>query len=93
MIIREYKKNLMIVKNIDSDIIGEAYFILKDEKADISDEHKIADEAERIIRECSPKGNKKTRRRLSAALIGIFSGLGLCALITAIAFLAVQLSM
>ena len=29
MVIREYKKSLMIVKNIESDVISEAYFILK----------------------------------------------------------------
>ena len=48
MIIREYKKSLMVVKNIESDIISEAYFILKSDAE--ADEGKISAEAERIIR-------------------------------------------
>ncbi|MGN1096171.1 MAG: hypothetical protein ACI4QR_07250 [Eubacteriales bacterium] len=92
MTIREYKKNLMIVKNIDSDLIGEAYFILKSDAGTKDEEIKISDEAERILRECSAK-RKKTHRRIPAALLGFFMGTGICAFIAALVFLCIQLSM
>jgi uncharacterized membrane protein len=67
MIIREYKKSLMIVKNIESDVISEAYFILKSDARE--DDGRISAEAERIIRECG--AGKKKRRTLSAAFIAV----------------------
>lgn len=72
MIIREYKKSLMVVKNIESDFISEAYFILKSGAE--GDEGKISAEAERIIRECGVR--KKKRRTVSAAFIAVMSVLG-----------------
>ena len=72
MIIREYKKSLMVVKNIESDFISEAYFILKNGAE--GDEGKISAEAERIIRECGVR--KKKRRTVSAAFIAVMSVLG-----------------
>ena len=77
--IREYKKSLMIVKNIESDVISEAYFILKS-GAD-GEEAKISAEAERIIRECGAV--KKKRRTVSAAFIAVMSVLGALLLIGA----------
>ena len=77
MVIREYKKSLMVVKNIESDIISEAYFILKSGAEE--SEAKISAEAERIIRECGEA--KKTRRTRSAAFIAVFSCAGALLLI------------
>ena len=65
MVIREYKKSLMIVKNIESDVISEAYFILKSGASE--NEAKVSAEAERIIKECGAA--KKKRRTLGAAFI------------------------
>jgi hypothetical protein len=79
MIIREYKKSLMVVKNIESDVISEAYFILKSGAED--DEGKISAEAERIIRECG--GRKKKRRTVSAAFIAVMAVFGALLLIGA----------
>lgn len=79
MVIREYKKSLMIVKNIESDVISEAYFILKSGASD--DEAKISAEAERIIRECGE--GKKKRRTVSAAFISVLAVLGALLLIGA----------
>ena len=59
MKISEYKRNLMVVKDIDSDIISEAYFILKS-GAESAYSAKISEEAERIVRECTC-GKKKRR--------------------------------
>ena len=71
MNIREYKKSLMIVKDIDSEVISEAYFILKS-GAEYEYENKISEEAERIIRECGAYAQKK-RRVKSTALRGFFA--------------------
>lgn len=67
MKIREYKKSLMVVKDIDSPIISEAYFILK---SGVGEDHdnKISEEAERIIRECGETRKKKRRASLTAFL-------------------------
>ncbi|MBQ9746261.1 MAG: hypothetical protein IJW21_05515 [Clostridia bacterium] len=89
MIIREYKKSLMVVKNIESDIISEAYFILKcgaDEQ-----EEKISAEAERIIRECG--GGKKKRRAAGAVLACFCAAAGVFALAALGAFLYAQFMM
>ena len=90
MIIREYKKNLMVVKNIESDIISEAYFILKS-GAQEEREAKISAEAERIIRECGQ--GKKKRRTVSVAFICICAAMGVLALIGIGALLMAQLAM
>lgn len=90
MIIREYKKNLMVVKNIESDIISEAYFILKC-GAEEEREAKISAEAERIIRECGE--SRKKRRTVSAAFVFACVGLGVLALIGIGAVIIAQLTM
>ena len=79
MVIREYKKSLMVVKNIESDVISEAYFILKSDAE--ADEGKISAEAERIIRECGQR--KKKRRTVSAAFMAVMSVVGALLLIGA----------
>lgn len=77
MIIREYKRSLMVVKDIDSDVISEAYFILRS-GAGYESEARISDEAERIIRECG--GGKKKRRAAGAVLVCLLAAAGLFAL-------------
>jgi hypothetical protein len=86
MIIREYKKSLMVVKNIESDIISEAYFILK---CGVEEEDgRISAEAERIIKECGE--GKKKRRTVNAAFICTCVVIGVLALIGIGAFLIAQ---
>lgn len=80
MNIREYKRNLMIVKNIESDIIAEAYFILKS-GAEYEAEERISEEAERIIRECGAEGKKK-RRAVAAALTVLLVIMGVAAVVS-----------
>jgi hypothetical protein len=75
MNIREYKRNLMVVNDIDSDLICEAYFILKS-GSEYESEERISEEAERIIRECSSEGKNKRRAgstafAVSFILVGI----------------------
>ena len=89
MIIREYKRNLMVVKNIESDIISEAYFILKS-GAEEEQEEKISAEAERIIKACG--AGKKKRRTVSAAFICACVCFGVLALVGIGALLIAQLA-
>ncbi len=84
MNIREYKKSLMIVKDIDSEVISEAYFILKS-GAEYEYESKISAEAERIIRECGAYAKKKHRAK-STALRGFFAAV----LAVSVAILAIM---
>ncbi len=86
MNIREYKKSLMIVKDIDSEIISEAYFILKN-SSEYEYESKISAEAERIIRECGAYAKKKHRAK-STALKGFFAAV----LVICVAILAVMVA-
>ncbi len=83
MNIREYKKNLMIVKDIDSEVISEAYFILKS-GAGYEHESKISEEAERIIRECGAHAKKKRRAKSTAPRIFFAAALAVCAAVLAI---------
>ena len=87
MNIREYKRSLMVVKNIDSEFISEAFFVLKS-GAEEENEAKISAEAERIIRECGE--SKKKRRTLSAAFIFVCACLGALAIICLCAILIAQ---
>ena len=90
MTIHEHKKNLMIIRDIDSDVISEAYFILKNDIYE--NEEKISEEAERILRECDARA-KKTRRVLPAALLGFLTGTGICAFLVSLLILCIQFSM
>ena len=68
MKISEYKRNLMVVKDIDSDIISEAYFILKS-GAEYTHGERISEEAERIVKELS--GGKKKKKASGVTLVCI----------------------
>jgi hypothetical protein len=70
MHIREYRKSLMVVKDIDSDFISEAYFVLKS-GAEEREYGKISSEAERIIRECSSARKSKRRFALPSAAVTV----------------------
>ena len=81
MNIKECRKSLMIVKDIESDIISEAYFILKN---DSEDESKISEEAERIIRECGERAQKKRRVKntaLRALLVSAVTAIAVTAVV------------
>ena len=88
MIIREYKRSLMVVKNIESDVISEAYFVLKSGAED--DEGKISAEAERIIRECG--AGKKKRRGVNTAFLLTFVGMCVLTLIIVAAIIISQVT-
>ena len=70
MKISEYKRNLMVVKDIDSDIISEAYFVLKS-GAEYEYGEKVSEEAERIVRELSGSKKKKKNKGVTLACICI----------------------
>lgn len=91
MTIREHKKNVMIVRDIDSDLISEAFFILKNDIYENESEEKISEEAERILEECDARA-KKTRRVLPAALLGFLTGTGICAFLVSLLMLCIQFS-
>ena len=81
MNIKECRKSLMIVKDIESDIISEAYFILKN---DSEDESKISEEAERIIKECGERAQKKRRvfhTALRALLVSAVAAIAVTAVV------------
>lgn len=72
MVLRGYRKNLVIVKNIDGDIFDEALFLLRD--GAVFDEDEIIKEADRIIsnsRDIRALKNAKTRFSLPEFFIGI----------------------
>jgi hypothetical protein len=78
----------MVVKNIESDFISEAYFVLKSGAED--EEGKISAEAERIIRECG--SCKKKRRAVNTAFLFALVGMSAVALIIVAAIIISQLS-
>lgn len=85
MNIKECKRNLMIVKDIDSDVISEAYFILKS-GVGLAYESRVSEEAERIIRECGAESRKK-RRISGAALLRIVAAVGIIAAVSIAVFI------
>ena len=87
MNIRECKKSLMIVKDIQSDVISEAYFILKN-GAEYEYESRISEEAERIIRECGTQAQKKRRAKSTALRVLCISAIAAAAVMAiTVAFL------
>ncbi|MBE6654865.1 MAG: hypothetical protein E7608_05345 [Ruminococcaceae bacterium] len=92
MTVYEHKKNLMIIRNVDSDMISEAYFILKSDIYEKESEEKISEEAERILRECDERIGKG-KKALPHALLCFLIGAGIFALTVFLAFLCVQFSM
>ena len=55
MITRAYKKNMVIVSDIESDTVEEAYLFIR-EDAPSPDESELVKEAGRIIRACGGAG-------------------------------------
>lgn len=84
MITRAYKKNMVIISDIESDTVEQAYLFLKDSTPEPS-ESALLKEADRIVRLCGAE--KKRRFIVPTALIWFFSG----ALLSALAALAIAL--
>ncbi len=64
MLLKGYRKNLIVIKGIGSDYIEEAYLILRPELPSGAGQADIVKEANRIIHEYD-SGKKKKRRRFS----------------------------
>ncbi len=92
MTVYEHKKNLMIIRNVDSDMISEAYFILKSDIYEKESEEKISEEAERILREYDERIGK-SKKLIPPALLSFLIGTGIFALLICLALLCVQFSM
>ncbi len=90
MTVNEQKRNVVIVRNIHSDVISEAYFILKSDVCE--NEEKISAEAERILSEFNERA-KKTRHILPPLLSGFLAGTGICAFIVSVLVLCIQFAM
>ncbi|MBQ9511115.1 MAG: hypothetical protein IJR55_05435 [Clostridia bacterium] len=84
MITRAYKKNMVIVSDIDSDTVEQAYLFLKDNTPEPT-ESALLKEADRLVRLCGAE--KKRRINIPSALIWFFSG----ALISALTALVLTL--
>ncbi len=89
MMIKGCRKNLIVVKNIGSDYIDEAYFILKKEIPAGTAGTDIVKEANRIITEYQA-GRKKNR--LSFSFLSFVLGAAAASVICLIVFQIVQLS-
>lgn len=89
MVIKGCRKNLIVVKNIGSDYIDEAYFILKKEIPAGTAGTDIVKEANRIITEYQT-GRKKNR--LSFSFLSFVLGAAAASVICLIVFQIVQLS-
>ncbi len=89
MMIKGCRKNLIVVKNIGSDYIDEAYFILKKEIPAGTAGTDIVKEANRIITEYQT-GRKKNR--LSFSFLSFVLGAAAASVICLIVFQIVQLS-
>ena len=89
MVIKGCRKNLVVMKNIGSDFIEEAYFVLKNEMPAGTGGGDIVKEANRIIAEYQT-GKKKNRFPFS--LISFVLGAIAASVICLIIFKLVQLS-
>lgn len=89
MMIRGYKKNLVVIKNIGSDYIDEAYFILKNDLPEGAAGGDIVKEANRIVSEYQ---TGKKRKRLPFSLTSFLLGAIAASVICLIVFKLVQLS-
>ena len=92
MFIKEYKKNLVILKSVGSDYIDEAWIMLKGELPKDLSGGDIVKEANRIIAEY--KTGKKRKKRSPFSLWSFFLGVitasvlaGILLLILAVVFL------
>ncbi len=89
MMIKGCRKNLVVMKNIGSDYIDEAYFILKNELPTGTAGGDIVKEANRIISEYQT-GRKKSR--LSFSFLSFVLGAIAASVICLVIFQIVQLS-
>lgn len=80
MMIRGCKKNLVVLKNIGSDYIDEAYLVLKGEFPSGAASPDIVKEANRIIWEYQTGKKKKTRPPFSlpSFILGAIAASGIC---------------
>ena len=86
MITRAYKKNLVIISDIHSDTVEEAYLFLRDDSPRPS-EGALLKEAEKIVSSCT--SGKKRRISLPAGLLWFLFGAlisGISALIFSVVF-------
>lgn len=74
MITRACKKNLVIVSNLKSDTVEEAYLFLRDDAPSPS-ECKLLKEAEKIVSSCS--SGKRRRISLPSGLVWFSLGAGI----------------
>ena len=90
MMIKGCKKNLVVMKNIGSDYIDEAYFILKDELPAGTAGGDIIKEANRIISEYQT-GRKKPRLSFSLVsfVLGAIAASAVCLLVFRIVQMAI----
>lgn len=63
--VRGCQKKIIYVKNTDSDVFDEAYFILSDKIPEATEECDMVEEANRILGEC---GYIKEKRRIFATV-------------------------
>lgn len=84
MFIKEFKKNLVILKSIGSDYIDEAWIILKGEIPSNLTGGDIVKEANRIIAEY--KTGKKRKKRSSFSLWSFFLGVITASVLAGILF-------
>jgi hypothetical protein len=85
MFIKEFKKNLVILKSVGSDYIDEAWLMLKGELPKDFSGGDIVKEANRIIAEY--KTGKKRRKRLPFSLPSFFLGIFTASVLAGILFL------
>lgn len=86
MITRAYKKNMVIVSDIESDTVEEAYLFIR-EDAPSPDESELVKEAGRIIRACGGAG--KLKPKFPAALLWFLAGVSVTALAASVIYLFV----
>ena len=67
--VRGCQKKIIYLKNTDSDVFDEAYFILNDKYPEVSGECDMIKEANRILGECAAV---KEKRRIFATIGNIF---------------------
>ena len=84
MIIKEFKKNLVILKGLNCDYIEEAFIILKGNLPRDVPKGDILQEANRIISEYR---TGKKRKRLPFSLPSFFLGFGTASIIAIVLFI------
>lgn len=82
MITRAYRKNMVIIRDIESDIVEEAYLFIREDSYEPPEED-IVREAGKIIRACS-RGHKRSLK-IPSALLWFLGGMAFAG--TALMFL------